>query len=103
MLETELGLQLHPEKTRIVHITRALSSWATRSGAGVGCGTRLEIPACTIPTDRSTARFKDKVRTATNRRKPKDLEGVLDERIAQPRVCYRAPDLSCSLRGPASF
>ena len=32
-----------------------------------------------LPTDRSIKRFKDKVRTATNRRNPKDLEGVLDE------------------------
>src|SRR5204862_526675 len=31
------------------------------------------------PTDRSIKRFKDKVRTATNRRNPKDLEGVLAE------------------------
>ena len=32
-----------------------------------------------LPTDRSIKRFKDKVRTATNRRNPKDLEGVLAE------------------------
>ena len=32
-----------------------------------------------LPTDRSIKRFKDKVRTATNRRNPKDLEGVLGE------------------------
>jgi hypothetical protein len=32
-----------------------------------------------VPTGRSIKRFKDKVRTATNRRNPKDLEGLLDE------------------------
>ncbi len=80
VLETELGLQLHPEKTRIVHITRGFEFLGYKVGRGRGLRYKAGDPGLyAIPTDRSIARFKDKVRTATNRRNPKDLEGVLDE------------------------
>ena len=64
VLEGELGLRLHPDKTRIVHITRGFEFLGYKIGRGRGLRHK---------------RFKGKVRTATNRRNPKDLEGVLAE------------------------
>jgi RNA-directed DNA polymerase len=80
VLEGELGLRLNPDKTRIVHITRGFEFLGYRVGRGKGLSHKAGGPSLyAIPTDRSIRRFKDKVRTATNRRNPKDLEGVLGE------------------------
>ena len=80
VLEGELGLRLHPDKTRIVHITRGFEFLGYKVGRGRGLRHKAGGPSLyALPTDRSIKRFKDKVRTATNRRNPKDLEGVLDE------------------------
>lgn len=80
VLEEELRLRLHPEKTRIVHISRGFEFLGYRIGRGKGLSHKAGGPGLyAIPTDRSIERFKDKVRTATNRRNPKDLRGVLDE------------------------
>ncbi|MGA8745838.1 MAG: reverse transcriptase domain-containing protein [Solirubrobacterales bacterium] len=80
VLEDELGLRLNTEKTRIVHIARGFEFLGYRIGRGKGLSHKAGGPSLyAIPTDRSVRRFKDKVRTATNRRNPKDLEGVLDE------------------------
>jgi group II intron reverse transcriptase/maturase len=80
VLEGELELQLHPEKTRIVHITRGFEFLGYKIGRGKGLRHKAGGPSLyAVPTDRSIARFKDKVRTATNRRNPKSLEGVLGE------------------------
>lgn len=80
VLEGELGLRLHPEKTRIVHITRGFEFLGYKIGRGKGLRHKAGGPSLyALPTDRSIERFKDKVRTATNRRNPKDLEGVLNE------------------------
>ena len=80
VLEGELGLRLHPEKTRIVHITRGFEFLGYKIGRGKGLRHKAGGPSLyAVPTDRSIERFKDKVRTATNRRNPEDLEGVLAE------------------------
>jgi RNA-directed DNA polymerase len=80
VLEEELRLRLHPEKTRIVHISRGFEFLGYRIGRGKGLSHKAGGPSLyAIPTDRSIERFKDKVRMATNRRNPKDLKGVLDE------------------------
>jgi group II intron reverse transcriptase/maturase len=80
VLEGELGLRLHPEKTRIVHVTRGFEFLGYKVGRGRGLRHKAGGPSLyAIPTDRSIKRFKDKVRTATNRRNPKDLEGILGE------------------------
>lgn len=80
VLEEQLGLRLHPEKTRIVHITRGFEFLGYKIGRGRGLRHKAGGPSLyALPTDRSIRRFKDKVRTATNRRNPKDLEGVLAE------------------------
>lgn len=80
VLEGELGLQLHTKKTRIVHVTGGFEFLGYKIGRGRGLRHKAGGPSLyAIPTDRSIKRFKDKVRTATNRRNPKNLEGVLDE------------------------
>jgi RNA-directed DNA polymerase len=80
VLEGERGLRLHPKKTRIVHITRGFEFLGYKIGRGKGLRHKAGGPSLyAVPTDRSIERFKDKVRTATNRRNPKDLEGVLAE------------------------
>ncbi|MGH3849787.1 MAG: group II intron reverse transcriptase/maturase, partial [Pseudonocardiaceae bacterium] len=80
VLEGELGLRLHPEKTRIVHITRGFEFLGYKIGRGKGLRHKAGGPSLyAVPTDRSVKRFKDKVRTATCRRNPKDLEGIVDE------------------------
>ena len=80
VLEGELGLRLHPEKTRIVHITRGFEFLGYKIGRGKGLRHKAGGPSLyAVPTDRSIKRFKDKVRTATNRRNPKNLEGIVGE------------------------
>jgi RNA-directed DNA polymerase len=80
VLEGGLGLRLHPEKTRIVRDTQGFEFLGYKVGRGKGLRHKAGGPSLyALPTDRSIERFKDKVRTATNRRNPKDLEGVLDE------------------------
>jgi RNA-directed DNA polymerase len=80
VLEGQLGLRLHPEKTRIVHITRGFEFLGYKIGRGKGLRHKAGgLSLYAVPTDRSIKRFKDKVRTATCRRNPKDLEGILDE------------------------
>lgn len=76
----ELGLQLHQEKTRIVHIIQGFEFLGYKIGRGRGLRHKAGGPSLyAIPSDRSVRAFEDKVRTATNRRNPKDLKGVLDE------------------------
>lgn len=80
VLEGELGLRLNPDKTRIVHIARGFEFLGYKIGRGKRLSHKAGGPSLyAIPTDRSIRRFKDKVRTATNRRNPKSLEGVLGE------------------------
>ena len=80
VLEGDLGLRLHPDKTRIVHITQGFEFLGYKVARGKGLRHKPGGPGLYArPTDRSIRRFKDKVRTATNRRNPKTLEGMLDE------------------------
>jgi RNA-directed DNA polymerase len=80
VLEGELGLRLHPEKTRIVHISQGFEFLGYKIGRGKGLRYKTGGPGLyAYPRQRSIDRFKDKVRTATNRRNPKTLEGLLDE------------------------
>lgn len=80
VLEGELGLRLHPQKTRIVHISQGFEFLGYKLGRGKGLRYRTGGPGLyAYPRQRSIERFKDKVRAATNRRNPKTLEGLLDE------------------------
>jgi group II intron reverse transcriptase/maturase len=80
VLEGELGLRLHSQKTRVVHISQGFEFLGYKLGRGKGLRYRTGGPGLyAYPRQRSIERFKDKVRAATNRRNPKTLEGLLDE------------------------
>lgn len=81
VLEGELGLRVHPEKTRIVHVVQGFEFLGYKIKRGQGA---MKYKAggpdlYAYPRDRSVERFKARVRQITNRRNPKTLEGLLDE------------------------
>ena len=72
VLEGKLKLRLHPDKTRIVHITQGFEFLGYKIGRGKGLrykpgGSGLYA----IPRDRSIRCFKDRVRAITHRHNPK--------------------------------
>jgi len=74
----DLGLRIHPEKTRIVHITQGFEFLGYKVGKGKGlrfkqAGSGLYA----IPRQRSIDRFKDKVRALTRRRLAVPLEELI--------------------------
>lgn len=74
----ELGLRIHPEKTRIVHVTQGFEFLGYK--IGVGKGLRFKqggIGLYAIPRQRSIDRFKDKVRALTRRRIAAPLEELI--------------------------
>ncbi len=80
VLEGELKLQVHPEKTRIVHVTQGFEFLGYKIGRGKGLRFKAGGPGLyAIPRERSIRRFKDKVRAVTHRRNPKSLTEMLEE------------------------
>ncbi|MPZ12881.1 MAG: group II intron reverse transcriptase/maturase [Chloroflexi bacterium] len=80
VLEGELGLRVHPDKTRIVHVAQGFEFLGYKIKRGTGMKYKAGVPDLyAYPRDRSVERFKNRVRQITNRRNPKALEGVLDE------------------------
>ena len=80
VLEGELGLRIHPDKTRIVHITQGFEFLGYKIKQGKGMNYKKGKPDLyAYPRDRSIEHFKNRVRQITNRRNPKTLEGLLDE------------------------
>ena len=80
VLEGELGLRVHPEKTRIVHVVQGFEFLGYKIKRGQGMKYKAGGPGLyAYPRDRSIERFKSRVRQITNRRNPKTLEGLLDE------------------------
>lgn len=78
VLEDELGLRIHSEKTRIVHVSQGFEFLGYKIGLGRGLrfksgGTGLYA----IPRQRSIDRFKDKVRALTRRRIAVPLEELI--------------------------
>src|SRR6266496_1406788 len=78
VLEGELGLRVHPEKTRIVHVSQGFEFLGYKIGLGRGLrfkqgGSGLYA----IPRQRSVDRFKDKVRALTRRRIAVPLEELI--------------------------
>jgi RNA-directed DNA polymerase len=78
VLEGQLGLRIHPEKTRIVHVSQGFEFLGYKIGLGRGLrfksgGTGLYA----IPRQRSIDRFKDKVRALTRRRIAVPLEELI--------------------------
>lgn len=80
VLEGELGLRVHPDKTRIVHVAQGFEFLGYKIKRGTGMKFKAGGPGLyAYPRDRSIERFKNRVRQITNRRNPKTLEGLLDE------------------------
>ena len=80
VLEGKLGLRLHPEKTRIVHITQGFEFLGYKIGRGKGSHYKAGRPTLyAIPRDRSIQHLRDKVRMITRRRNPKSLAGMVNE------------------------
>jgi len=80
VLEGELTLQVHPDKTRIVHVTQGFEFLGYKIGRGRGLSHKAGGPSLyAIPRQRSVERFKDKVRAITKRRGHRTLEQMLAE------------------------
>lgn len=81
VLESELKLQVHPDKTRIVHISQGFEFLGYKIGRGQrGLSHKAGGPSLyAIPRQRSVERFKDKVRAITKRRGHRTLEQMLAE------------------------
>jgi RNA-directed DNA polymerase len=81
VLEGELGLRVHAEKTRIVHVAQGFEFLGYKIKQGER---RLRYreggpDLYAYPRQRTIDRFKSRVRHITTRRNPKKLEGLLDE------------------------
>ena len=78
VLEGQLGLRIHPEKTRIVHVSQGFEFLGYK--IGLGRGMRFKSGGSglyAIPRQRSIDRFKDKVRALTRRRIAVPLEELI--------------------------
>jgi group II intron reverse transcriptase/maturase len=80
VLEGELGLRVHPDKTRIVHVAQGFEFL----GYKIKRGTRLRFreggpDLYAYPRQRTIECFKQRVRRITVRRNSKALEELLDE------------------------
>lgn len=78
VLEGQLGLRIHPEKTRIVHVSQGFEFLGYK--IGLGRGLRFKpggIGLYAIPRQRSIDRFKGKVRALTRRRIAVPLEELI--------------------------
>lgn len=83
---TELGVQMHPQKTRIVHVRHGFEFL----GYKIKRGRQLSLPANKIrsgarsgelyafPREKSVQRFMDQVRQRTQRRVPLNTEELID-------------------------
>jgi RNA-directed DNA polymerase len=78
VLEGQLGLRIHPEKTRIVHVSQGFEFLGYKIGLGRGLRFKSGgIGLYAIPRQRSIDRFKDKVRALTRRRIAVTLEELI--------------------------
>lgn len=83
---TELGVQLHPQKTRVIHVRHGFEFL----GYKIKQGRRLTRPASkirsgaqsgalyAIPREKSVQRFMDQVRQRTQRRVPLNTQELID-------------------------
>ena len=91
VLEDQLGLQLHQDKTRIVHASQGFEFLGYKIGRGKGMKYKAGGPDLyAIPTDRSIQRFMNRVRQITNRRNPSTLDEMISE-------------LNCVIRGWGNY
>jgi len=85
-LHTELGVELHPQKTRVVHVRQGFEFLGYKVKAGKGYrmpsskrrvkGNTRDLYA--IPREKSVKRVKDQIRRLTRRRIPLKLQDIID-------------------------
>jgi RNA-directed DNA polymerase len=85
-LREELGVELHPQKTRIVHVSQGFEFL----GYKVKQGTGFRLPAhrrrgrsnprnlYAVPREKSVQRFQDQIRALTRRKAPLKLREVIE-------------------------
>jgi RNA-directed DNA polymerase len=71
----ELGVQLHPQKTRIVHVRQGFEFL----GYKIKRGKQLRLELYAIPREKSVRRFMDQVRALTGRRVPLRTTELIEE------------------------
>ena len=85
-LRDELGVSLHPEKTRIVHVDHGFEflGYKVKRGKGLRLSaSKRTSPAnpynlYAVPREKSVARFKDQIRNLTQRRAPVMLRDMIE-------------------------
>lgn len=85
-LQEELGVELHPQKTQVVHVSQGFEFLGYKVKGGKG----YRMPASkrrvkgnprdlyAIPKEKSVKRFKDQIRRLTRRRNPLKLQEVIN-------------------------
>lgn len=81
IIEKELGLTLHPTKTRLVHVYGGMEYLGYKIGKGRGLRYKKtpKFNLYAIPTQKSLDGFKEQVRKITQRRNPSTLVDVIGE------------------------
>jgi group II intron reverse transcriptase/maturase len=86
-LKEELGVELHPTKTRVVHVRQGFEFLGYKVKRGKG----YRLPAnkrrvisnpydlYAIPREKSVKRFRDQIRKLTRRKAPLKLQEVIDQ------------------------
>src|SRR5690349_7169846 len=85
-LRDRLGVSLHPEKTRIVHVDHGFEflGYKVKRGKGLRLSPRKRTSPANpynlyaVPRDKSVARFKDQIRNLTQRRAPVTLRDMIE-------------------------
>ncbi len=92
-LHEQLGVELHPQKTTVVHVSWGFEFLGTKLKGGQG----YRMPASkrqvngnpqdlyAIPQEKSVKRFKDQIRRLTQRRIPLKLQEVIGRINSDPR------------------
>jgi group II intron reverse transcriptase/maturase len=81
VIEKDLGLTLHPTKTRLVHVSQGIEFLGYKIGKGQGLRFK-ETPKSNlyaIPTQKSLDGFKEQIRKITWRRNPATLPEMINE------------------------
>ena len=102
-LHNELGVSLHPEKTRIVHVDHGFEFLGYKVKRGKGL--RLSASKRTshanphnlyaMPREKSVARFKDQIRNLTQRRAPVAAGHDRGDKPDHPRLGELLPESEC--------
>ena len=85
-LRDELGVSLHPEKTRIVHVDQGFEflGYKVKRGKGLRLSASKRTSRANpynlyaVPREKSVVRFKDQIRNLTQRRAPVRLRDMIE-------------------------